>query len=104
MGKSQSGVARDSASPIQYLSDVVGRNVAPPSEFRGAHPQFFQFFGPNSFSSSAKCSPGCIEITPRWFSLMVINNLHVGWAGSVPEKAFTCLPATKSPVRLSDSR
>jgi hypothetical protein len=45
MGKSQSGVARDGASPIQYLSDVVGRNVAPPSEFRGAHPQFFQFFG-----------------------------------------------------------
>src|SRR2546428_437831 len=45
MSEAQSGIARNSARPMQDLSDTIRRHVDLSRQFRRAHIERFQFFG-----------------------------------------------------------
>ncbi len=72
VGKSQRCVAGDGALAVQDLGYTIGRNLQSPRQFRGAHSQFFQFFG--QVLARMDCAH-CHSISPM---LMVIDNFDVG--------------------------
>ena len=45
MGEAQGRVAGDGASAVHYLGNVIGGNLEPASQFRGAHLELVKFFG-----------------------------------------------------------
>src|SRR5207245_5064675 len=80
MSEAQSGVARNSATPIQDVRDGIGRHVYLSRQFSRAHIERFQFFG-------------------QVFTRMNSSDCHSGPPGDSQQSQRLMAPATGRPTR-----